>query len=81
MSELPQAQDTTGQTPSEVPCGVLAGLVFRKAIAQAEPQMGTVVSDAAQSGVFSAAERRELMSVSEARTCRGSIRQAILIIE
>ena len=58
VPELPQAQDAAGPAAGEVSGGVLARLVFRKAIAQAEPQMGVVVSDAAQPGAFAAAAQR-----------------------
>ena len=53
-------------------CGaqVLAGLVRRRTIAQATPQVGAVVSAAVQIGTFSAADKRDLMA-----TCKHEARQ------
>lgn len=43
VPELPQAQDQAGPATGEVLGGVLAGLAYRTAVAQAEPQMGAVI--------------------------------------
>ena len=61
VPELPQAQDAAGPAAGEVPVGVFTGLVFRKASAQAESQMGAVVPDAVQPRAFATAVWRELM--------------------
>ena len=62
LPELPQAQDTAGPAARQVPVGVFAGLVRRTTVAQSEPQVGDVVSAAMQPGVFSAADKRNLMA-------------------
>ena len=53
VPELPQAQDAAGPAAGKVPVGVFTGLVFREAVAQSEPQVGAVVSDAMQPGACS----------------------------
>ena len=55
MPELPLAQDTSGPAIGEVPCGVLARLVRRSRVAQAESEVGAVVHAAVQPGNGSAA--------------------------
>ena len=56
-------QDAAEPQAGEVSGGVFAGLVLCQESAQAEPQVAAVVSAAVQPGIFSVADKLELMTV------------------